>query len=607
MIHFLKNTTQFLIILLLFISCTTPPAMLEESTNKRMVLYQMMTRLFTNTNLTNKPWGTIEENGVGKMNQINTPILDNLKSQGYTHIWFTGVLEHAILTDYTAFGIPLDDADVVKGRAGSPYAIKDYYDINPDLAEDVPNRIREFELLIKRTHDAGLKVVIDFVPNHVARAYRSDAKPEGVIDLGAQDDKEKAFVPNNNFYYIPNSSFSVPNDYKSLGDNTFPTKDGLFNEVPAKVSGNDVFNATPSIYDWFETVKLNYGVDYQDNRKTYFEPIPDTWLKMRDIIEYWASKGVDAFRCDMAEMVPVEFWQWMTNEVKKTYPDLVFIAEIYNPNAYRDYIFKGGFDYLYDKVELYDTLKSIIQNRATTDDLTVIWQRQEGIDSNMLRFLENHDEQRIASPYFAGNSQRGIPMMAASAFMHKGPVMMYFGQDVGEPGSGESGFSGDDGRTTIFDYWTAPEHAKWVNNGKFDGGQLSEDQKRLQRKYIDINKSINEKEAIRAGDFYDLHYYNRNSDYTGYSNQVYCFVRHTANEVLLIVINFSTKKETAFVKVPDEAWKSFGLQTELINASNQYINFDFKKSTTVSYGDESGLGFNILPNDYMIITLIEKK
>lgn len=579
----------------------------EKSANERMVLYQMMTRLFTNTNTTNKPWGTVEENGVGKLNQINSVVLENLKSQGYTHVWYTGVLEHAVLTDYTAFGIPLDDADVVKGRAGSPYAIKDYYDINPDLAEDVPNRIKEFEQLIKRTHDAGLKVVIDFVPNHVARTYQSDAKPEGIVDLGANDDKEQTFNPNNNFYYIPNSSFTVPKDYNSLGDNDFPTKDGAFKETPAKVSGNDVFNSSPSVYDWFETVKLNYGVDYQDNRKTYFDPIPDTWLKMRDIIQYWSNKGVDAFRCDMAEMVPVEFWQWMTSEIRKTNPDIVFIAEIYNPNAYRDYIFNGGFNYLYDKVEMYDTLKSIIQQRATTDDLTVIWQRQEGIDQNMLRFLENHDEQRIASPYFAGEAHRGIPMMAATSFMHKGPVMMYFGQEVGEPGMGESGFGGDDGRTTIFDYWAVPEHVKWVNEGNFDGGQLSEDQKRLQKKYIEILKSVNEKEAIRAGNFYDLHYYNRNNDYTGYSNQVYCFVRHTANEVLLIAINFNNKEETAYVKVPDEAWKSFGLTSEFIQAESQLFNFEFKKSTTVSFVDESQLGFNIQPNDYVIITLKDKQ
>lgn len=542
-------------------SDSTQDSMKTSPKNQKLVIYQMMTRLFGNTNTTNKLWGTLEENGVGKFNDITNEALTKLKGMGYTHIWYTGALEHAVLTDYTEYGIPLDDADVVKGRAGSPYAIKDYYDVNPDLAEVVPNRLKEFENLVRRTHKNNLKVIIDFVPNHVARDYYSDAKPVSIKDFGEDDDTTVAFAKNNNFYYLPGSSFTVPNGYNSLGNNDFPTKDGEFKEIPAKVSGNDIFSPSPSIHDWFETVKLNYGVDYQDNRKTYFDPIPDTWLKMKDILLYWAGKDVDGFRCDMAEMVPVEFWNWVTAEVKKEYPEILFIAEIYNPNAYRNYITTGGFDYLYDKVELYDTLKHIIQGKASTDDITPIWQRQEGIEKNMLRFLENHDEQRIASPDFAGNMWKGIPMMALTAFMHTGPVMMYFGQDVGEPGKGESGFSGDDGRTTIFDYWGVPEHVKWVNEGKFDGGQLSDDQKKLQAKYVEILKHCNESEAIREGAFYDLHYVNRTSDYQGFSNKVYAFVRHTENQVILIAVNFGENEEKIAVKVPVEAYEKFNIAT----------------------------------------------
>lgn len=530
----------------------------KDSTEK-LVIYQMMTRLFGNTNTTNKPWGTIEENGVGKFNDINKVALQQLKAMGYTHIWYTGVIEHAVLTDYTRYGIPLDDADVVKGRAGSPYAIKDYYDVNPDLAENVPERIQEFENLVKRTHDSGLKVLIDFVPNHVARFYQSDAKDVSITDFGDDDDREVSFDPNNNFYYIPGSSFTVPKGYNSLGNNDFPTKDGKFEETPAKVSGNDVFSPSPSVHDWFETVKLNYGVDYQDNKKTYFDPIPDTWLKMKNILLYWAGKEVDGFRCDMAEMVPVEFWNWVTAEVKKEYPDIVFIAEIYNPDAYRNYIFQGGFDYLYDKVELYDTLKNIIRKTATTDAITPIWQRQEGIEKYMLRFLENHDEQRIASPDFAGDMWKGVPMMAVTAFMHTGPVMMYFGQDVGEPGAGFSGFGNDDGRTTIFDYWGVPEHVKWINNGRFDGNQLSAEQQRLQSKYVEMLKLCNESEAIREGEFYDLHFFNRNEEYQGYSDRVYSFIRHSENEVILIAVNFGENAEKVNIRIPDDAWEKFQL------------------------------------------------
>ncbi len=566
--------------------------------NQRMVLYQMFTRLFGNTNTTNKPWGTIEENGVGKFNDISPKALEELNNMGFTHIWYTGVIEHAVLTDYTEYRIPLNDADVVKGRAGSPYAIKDYYDVNPDLAVSVEDRIKEFEALVIRTHDAGMKVLIDFVPNHVAREYQSDMKPAGVFDFGEDDDPTKGFDANNNFYYILGEPFQVPADYNSLGDNDFPTKDGKFDENPAKATGNDVFSATPSVNDWFETVKLNYGVDYLNNRTKHFEVIPDTWNKMKHILLYWAAKDVDGFRCDMAEMVPVEFWEWVIKEVKAQYPDITFTAEIYNPDAYRDYIFTGGFDYLYDKVEMYDTLKHIIQHTNSTDGITGIWQRQDGIGPNMLRFLENHDEQRIASPDFAGDMWKGIPMMAATAFLHTGPVMMYFGQEVGESGKGESGFAGDDGRTTIFDYWSVPEHVKWVNEGQFDGGLLSDEQKQLRQAYIDILKATNEQEAIREGQFYDLHYYNRNEQYTGYSDKVYAFVRHTENQVLLIVINFSEKAQMARIKAPEAAWVTFGFE------GKETAQIDEKTVTlksTFDYDQESDLVVEVEPMSYQVM------
>ena len=561
----------------------TPSLTMNIKSNERVVVYQMMTRLFGNTNQTNTPWGTIEENGVGKFEDISSKALSELKKSGYTHIWYTGVIEHAVLTDYSEYGIPLDDADVVKGRAGSPYAIKDYYDVNPDLAVQVNNRMQEFESLIARTHESNLKVIVDCVPNHVARSYKSDSKPEGVLDFGETDNTDLSFSSDNNFYYLPGTSFQVPEGYNSLGDHSFPTKDGMYNETPAKVSGNDVFSAKPSIYDWFETVKLNYGVDYQNNRNKHFDPTPDTWIKMRDILSFWAEKGVDGFRCDMAEMVPVEFWQWVTKELKSQYPELIFIAEIYNPNAYRDYIFTGGFDYLYDKVELYDTLKHIIQKKASTDDITTIWQRQEGIGKHMLRFLENHDEQRIASPDFAGNMWKGIPMMAATAFMHTGPVMMYFGQEVGEPGAGYSGFGGDDGRTTIFDYWGVPEHIKWVNNGAFDGGQLNADQSQLRADYDKILKAVNDMSAIREGDFYDLHYYNRNDLYTGYSNNVYAFLRYHESQRLLIVINFGETNELVAIKIPEDAWNAMTISKESVQIdSSEYNRIEISNQETDS-------------------------
>ncbi|MDW3192209.1 MAG: alpha-amylase family protein [Cytophagales bacterium] len=567
--------------------------------NKRMVLYHVMTRLFGNTNSTNKPWGTLEENGVGKFDDFTSDALKQLSKSGYTHIWYTGVIEHGVLTDYEEAGIPLDDADVIKGRAGSPYAIKDYYDVNPDLSNDINNRVTEFESLLERSHHAGLKVLIDFVPNHVARSYHSDKNPGNFPDFGADDDLTKSFDPNNNFYYFPGQTFQVPAGYQTLGDCEFPTKTGHFDENPAKATGNDVFSPTPSVNDWFETVKLNYAVDYQDHRKTYFDPIPNTWLKMRHILLYWAAKGVDGFRCDMAEMVPVEFWAWVIKEVKAVYPKITFTAEIYIPDNYRNYIFTGGFDNLYDKVELYDTLKRIIQGHASTDDITRVWQSQEGISDHMLRFLENHDEQRIASPDFAGDMQKGIPMMAVTAFMHKGPVMMYFGQEVGEPGNGFSGFSSDDGRTTIFDYWGVPEHQKWMNHGKFDGAMLSAAQKDLKQRYEKLLQTTNLRESVREGAFFDLHYYNRNAQYQGYSNRIYAFIRHSENDQVLIIVNFAEESEEVAIKIPDMAWEKMNINTDTVVIGADAIN----RQSTVSFDTPSELKLTIPALDYHLIEI----
>ncbi len=601
-----KSLLAISLALVLALSCTQNQTMKTEekieSKVTKPVIYQMMTRLFANTNTNNVVWGTLEENGVSKFDDINETALDEIKKMGFTHVWYTGILEHAVLTDYTAHGIPLDDADVVKGRAGSPYAIKDYYDVNPDLANDVPNRKKEFLNLVERTHNKGMKVLIDFIPNHVARYYSSDAKPEGVVDLGADDDNSLAFDVNNNFYYLPGTSFQVPEGYNSLGDNEFPTKDGKFDESPAKATGNDVFRENPSVYDWFETIKLNYGVDYQDNRTKYFNPIPDTWKKMTNILLYWASQDVDGFRCDMAEMVPVEFWNYAIGKVKDAYPDVIFVAEIYNPAEYRNYIQIGGFDYLYDKVELYDTLKHIIQYKASTDDITAIWQRQEGIAGNMLTFLENHDEQRIACPEFAGDPWKAIPAMVLSATMNVGPVMVYYGQEVGEPGKGPEGFGGDDGRTTIFDYWGVPEHQKWVNGGAFDGGALSDDQKRLRGFYSELLNLCNQSSAIKEGGFFDLHYYNRNNDFTGYSNRIYSYLRHSEDEVLLFVLNFGQEEELAHVKIPQHAVDSAKLG-EAPYVIEEFYNWNEKVELTkeqLSNYDQDGLKARVGANSYKI-------
>ncbi len=544
-----------IVVLAILAACSPPKDKIPETPampgkSEKMVVYQMITRLFSNTNTTNKPYGTIEENGVGKMNDINEQALKGIKELGVTHVWYTGVIEHAVLTDYTKYGIPLDDADVVKGRAGSPYAIKDYYDINPDLAVDVKNRIKEFEQLVERTHQQNLKVIIDFVPNHVARAYKSDVKPEGVKDLGEEDDKLVSFKPSNNFYYLPGQSFQPPKEYNSLGNNPFPTKDKKFEETPAKVTGNNQFTATPGINEWFETIKLNYGIDYQGGNKNYFEPVPNTWVKMKEILAYWADKNVDGFRCDMSEMVPVEFWHWVIPQIKQIKPAVIFIAEIYNPSQYRNYLENGKFDFLYDKVQLYDTLRLLVNQKAHTEGVPKIQESLQGINHQMLHFLENHDEQRFASPFFAGDAWKAVPAMVVSATIDEGPIMIYFGQEVGEPGAGVAGFSGEDGRTTHFDYWGVPNHQQWLNGGKYDGGLLTDEQKQLRQFYGDILKLASSNHAISRGSYADLTIYNQRNG--NISHLVNAYARYYGEENLVIVSNFNTTVEKIKLQLPDE-------------------------------------------------------
>lgn len=516
-------------------------------------IYQIMTRLFASKGQ-NKQFGTIEENGCTKFNDFTPKALEAIKDLGITHIWYTGLIEHATVTDYSEFGIKKDHPAVVKGRAGSPYAIKDYFDVCPDFAEDVPNRMAEFEALVKRTHDSGLKMIIDFVPNHVARQYKSDSVPEGLSDLGKGDNAEHAFDINNNFYYLPHTSFSIPWGV------TFPyVKKYDYNEIPAKATGNDAFTDHPSIDDWYETIKLNYGIDYFNSNSKHFDPIPDTWNKMLSILLHWAEKGVDGFRCDMAEMVPVEFWGWVIPKVKEQFPEILFIAEVYDPNQYRSFIFDGKFDYLYDKVGLYDIVRAVMEGHGSAREITDCWKCYDGINEKMLRFLENHDEQRIASENFAAYSKPGIPGMIVSTCLNVGPTMVYFGQELGEKAEESEGFSGWEGRTSIFDYWEVELYQKWVNDGKFDGEQLDEEQKELQNFYKTLlNAKINSP-ALSSGGFYDLMYANQliNTD------KLFAFARHTEDEALLVVCNFDREENQHFIlRIPEHFFEHIGYDLE---------------------------------------------
>lgn len=522
-----------------------------DTHTSKIVIYQVFTRLFGNSQIPTCPNGTLRENGCGKMADFTLKALNEIKKLGITHIWYTGIIEHATQTSYTRHRIRPDHPAVVKGKAGSPYAIKDYYDVDPDLATSVPDRMKEFTHLIERTHRAGLKALIDFVPNHVARQYYSDSKPKGVKDLGEDDDVQKAFDPQNNFYYIPGTPLTASFDMK--GDAEEP-----YVENPAKATGNDRFDACPNRNDWYETVKLNYGVDYCNGHICHFDPIPDTWNKIRDILLFWASKGIDGFRCDMAEMVPVEFWGWVIPQIKAAYPDLVFIAEVYNPNEYRNYIFKGQFDYLYDKVGLYDTVRNVTCGYASASDITNCWKSLEGITGHMLNFMENHDEQRLASDFFAGSGRKGRPGMIVSTCMNTNPVMIYFGQEFGERGMQSEGFSGRDGRTTIFDYWNVDTIARWRNKDKFDGKLLEKDEKELYHFYTRLLNLCKQEKSIYDGQFFDLMYVNY-ENWNLNQHKQYAFLRKKDNEVLLIVVNFDEIPAHIGINIPAHALEFLGI------------------------------------------------
>ncbi len=580
----MKNSHIVLLIAIfsLFFGCEyrehPKPTEMKQQEHKK-VIYQVFTRLFGNDNTTNKPWGTLEENGVGKFNDFSDKALTEIRELGVTHIWYTGVLHHAMVTDYSAFGISNDDPDVVKGRAGSPYAVKDYYSVDPDLAVDPVKRMEEFEALIDRTHENNMKVIIDIVPNHVARKYEGLNNPEGVVDFGANDDINFEYKRDNNFYYIIGESFKVPNwenNHQPLGGEAHPLADGTFDEVPAKWTGNGSRLSQPHENDWYETVKINYGVrpdgtkDFdllpegydKKDYKAHFDfwkekTVPDSWIKFRDIAFFWLEKGIDGLRYDMAEMVPVEFWSYMNSSIKMKFPEALLLAEVYNPDLYRAYIHLGKMDYLYDKVGFYDSIKHIVQGHGWTDHIPKVQEEIFDIEHHMLHFLENHDEQRIASPDFAGSAEKGKPAMVVSTTISSSPTLLYFGQEVGEPGAENAGF-GSPTRTSIFDYIGVPHFQRWTNHRQFDGAGLSSKEKELRTFYKKLLAFSIESDAL-MGAYQEIHYYNKDQN-PSYDHRIFSFVRWSDTEKLIIISNFDTFKSYDLnLLIPEDVIKKWGL------------------------------------------------
>jgi glycosidase len=548
-------TWQYLAIGVLFLGMS-PLANCDEA--KRPVIYQLLVRTFGNTNETRKPGGTMAENGCGKFAQINDAALESIAAMGFTHIWLTGVLEQASGTAYP--NRPADDADILKGVAGSPYAIKDYFDVCPDYAMDPEKRMDEFKSLLERCRKHGFKVIIDFVPNHVARSYSSDVKPEH--SFGADDRRDVFFDRENHFYYLQpdHPGGGAPLKLPTAGK---PGCDGLFDLERdfGRVTGNNVISWSPSINDWYETVKLNYGHDFTQGRFTAHLPgadaspdqVPKTWRTMDAVLAYWQEMGIDGFRVDMAHMVPMEFWRWVVTRCRGRSNGVFFAAEAYDNDPAKltdghvlDELLNAGFDAVYDDPS-YDVLEGLYDAGKWANDLDPLT-FTGGRFHKSLRYGENHDEVRLASSKEWGGlgMKVGRPVSAVLYTLGRGPIMMYNGQEVGEPADGAEGFGGDDARTSIFDYWSMPEFTKWVNDGKFDGGRLSPEQVAMRQWYSKLLRATQDK-AFTAGEFYGLNHANKENprfgrigDESASGHWLYAFLRsdRSSGRASLVVANF---------------------------------------------------------------------
>ena len=523
------------------------------------IIYQMLPRLWGNNNTEPVFNGTVGQNGTGRFSDIDTKTLEYLSWLGCSHVWYTGILRHS--TQATEAGCIPSHPQFVKGNAGSPYAICDYYDVNPYLADNPEERMAEFEQLLKRTHDAGLKMIIDFVPNHVARDYGKTTVTPGHPVLGADDDKSVHWKPENDFFYYVGEKLTLPT----------PVPAGMqpYEEIPAMATGNNCYSPNPGMNDWFETVKINYGDDHTP-----------TWDKMYDIIDFWASKGVDGFRCDMVELVPPQFFKWLIANIKTKYREVIFIAEVYKKDLYSEYIRNIGFDYLYDKSGLYDTLRTVVEKNANDNGMPVeLWQSATGItrcwqflgdlQPYMLNFLENHDEQRFASDFFGKKAENTFAPLYVSLFMNTAPFMIYFGEEVGERGMDHEGFSGRDGRTTIFDWWSVDSVRrlrKVIESGSYktmDPSEiakagLTEEEAKLFCRFAEATRIAASDEAVRQGTTYDLCYCNSSSD--GFdTNRHFVFLRDYLDHTVLVAANFSKHEANMKIVIPEHAFEWMGI------------------------------------------------
>ncbi len=569
-----------------------------EPASERLILYQLFLRSFSNEKEPQVPGANWSVNGSGTLDKLSLEVLQSIRDLGCNAVWITGLLRHASASDNPAYTSPKAHPSLVKGLAGSPYAIEDFFATDPDLHSRPDEPWKELGECLQRIHSLGMKSIVDFVPNHCARFYRSDyARSSGLRDLGEGDDKTQAFHPENHFYYLPGSEFHLPFSPTDSGEKPWM-------ENPARATGNDCFRPDPSVNDWYETVKLNYGIDYRTGEK-HFDPPPPLWLYMREVLRFWASKGFQGFRCDMAEMVPPEFWLWVIGQLKSEFPGCLFIAEIYQTHRYREYL-EAGFDFLYDKEGMYNALREVLEGRSGCSRFTQVWQEQEGIGHRFLRFLENHDEQRIASRFAAGNAFHALPAFALAAFSSRSALMVYAGQELGEKAEGAEGFSGDDGRSSIFDYAAVPSLQTWLQEVRQKALFLQTEQRNIREEYRKILRLADECPALYRGHFFDLQYVNPPSPKYD-AHRVYSFLRHLDEERFLVIANFSGEEQNLNLIIPKAAWDFMALpsigKAQLIPVAEEVESIGFELETSLE-NEGAGIPIQILAHAYRIFRIV---
>ena len=532
----------------------------------RPVIYQLFVRHFSNFSTGAIPWGSREQNGCGTFNAVTDAALESIARMGVTHLWLTGVLRHATRSEYD--GLPADPACIVKGLAGSPYAVTDYFDVDPDLAECVEARRAEFAALLRRCRRWGMVPVIDFVPNHVSRQYRSRVRPESTF--GAYDNAEVFFARDNAFYYLEPHRTDMP---MTMPDGEYAPERGI-----GRVTGNNVASWTPGAYDWYETVKLNYGTDYRHGASaaaalpSLLAPeyaLPRTWQLMNEVLAYWQDMGVGGFRCDMAHMIPLPFWRWIIAHARLRDCSAFFMAEGYDDHLklvegpVHRALLEAGFDGVYDGVS-YEALRKIYEGGSWANDLDTLHLPQNPLFYKGVRYVENHDEPRLAAPQYWGGVGGLVSraVMVAQYCTTCGPVLVYNGQEAGERADGPGGYGGDNGRTSIFDYTSLPHFQNWTNGGLFDGARMTPGQQKL-RAFTARLLTLLQHPALSRGEFYGLNWANR--DTPGYGrlpgdhvsgHHLYAFLRYNrkAKSAILVVCNFSaTQAVETHLHIPAHA------------------------------------------------------